>query len=94
MCLLTELCRSFAINCGACPIVRPCDIPILAQSNHRLDCEGHPWLALADGFILCVVGYVWRTVEQGIYPMTTVGTDRAAVVLLGVLLDDIAKFAY
>ena len=91
---LTKLSSPLAVNRGAGPVVRPRHIPVLAQRNHRLDREGHARLALADSLVLRVVWDVGRTVEQAVDAVATVCPDDAAVVLLGLLLDDVAELTY
>jgi hypothetical protein len=90
---LTELGRHLAINSGAGPVVGPSDISVLAQRNHGLNSKGQARLALANSLVLGVVRNVRRAVEKLANSMTTVGSDNTAVVLLGVLLDNVTEFA-
>lgn len=90
---LTKLSCQLAIDGGAGPVIRPGDISILAQSNHGLNSEGHPGLALSNSLVLGVVRDVGRAVEKLADSMATVSSDNAAVVLLGVLLNNVTEFS-
>lgn len=83
-----------AINGGAGPVVRPCDVPVLAQRDHRLDGECHARFAFTDGLVLGIMRHVGRAVEELVDAVATVRADDTAVLLLGVLLNDIAKLPY
>jgi len=89
----TELRSLLAVNRGARPVIRPCDVPVLAQRNHGLDCEGHARLALAHRLILGVVWNIGRAVEHLVDAVADISPDDAAVLGLGVGLDDVAKLA-
>lgn len=91
---LTKLGGSLAINGGAGPVVWPGDISVFSQGNHRFNGERHTGLAFADGLILGIMRHVRRAVEQFVDAVTTISTNDAAVLLLGVLLDDVAKLPY
>lgn len=90
---LTKLRGTLAINSGAGPVVWPSDVAILAQCNHRFDGKCHSWLAFTNSLVLGIVGDVGRTMEKRVDAMATVGADDAAVLLLGMLLNDISKLA-
>jgi hypothetical protein len=90
----TELSCPLAVNGSAGPVVRPSHVPVLAESDHGLNGESHAWFALSDSLVLGVVRHVGGTVEDAVDTMATVRPDHAAVLLLGMLLNHIAKIAY
>lgn len=90
---LTELGGPLAINGCAGPIVRPSDVSVLSEGNHGLDGEGHARFALANRLVLRVVRNVRRAVEELSNAMAAVGSNYTAVLLLGMLLDDVAKLS-
>lgn len=89
--VFTELRGALSINRRAGPVIWPSNVPVLAERDHGLDRECHPGLALADRLVLGVVRHVGGAVEQGVYAVAAVRSDDAAVLGLGVLLDDVAK---
>lgn len=90
---LTKLSSHLAINSSACPVIGPGDISVLSKSNHGLNSKSHTRLALADSLVLGVVRDVRRAVEKLANSVATVGSNNTAVVLLGVLLDNVAKLS-
>jgi hypothetical protein len=90
---LTKLSCQLSIDSGAGPVVRPSNISVLAQSNHGLNGEGHSGLALSNSLVLGVVRDVGRTMEKLADSVATVSSDNAAVVLLGMLLNNVTKFS-
>jgi len=90
---LTKLSCQLSIDSSAGPVVRPSNISVLAQSNHGLNGEGHPGLALSNSLVLGVVRDVGRTMEKLADSVATVSSDNAAVVLLGMLLNNVTKFS-
>lgn len=88
---LTKLSRQLAINSCAGPVVRPRNVSVLAQGNHGFNSKGHSRLAFADCLVLGVVWDIGRAVEQLADSVAAVGSDDTAVLLLGVLLDDVSK---
>lgn len=88
---LTKLSRQLSVNGCAGPVVRPRNVSVLAQRNHGLDSKGHSRLAFADCLVLGVVWDIGRAVEQLADSVAAVGSDDTAVLLLGVLLDDVSK---
>lgn len=91
--LLTKLSCQLAVNGRARPVVGPGNVSVLAQRNHGLNGECHAGLAFTDSLVFGVVGDVGRAVEELSDAMTTVSSDDAAVLLLGVLLDDVSKLS-
>ena len=87
----TELGRPLAVRRRASPVIRPRNIPIRAQRNHRLNRKGHPGLRLAGRLVLRVVRHVGRAVEERVDAVPAVRPDGAAAPGLGVLLDDVAE---
>ena len=63
------------------------------DTDHRLNGEAHARLRLSDRFVLGVVWHVGCTVEQLVDAVSAVCPDNAAILSLGVLLDDIPVFA-
>lgn len=87
----TELGRPLAVGGRAGPIIRPCNISIGPQRNHRLDGEGHARFRFARRLVLCIVRDVGCTVEERVDPMATVRPDGATAPGLRVLLNDVAE---
>lgn len=93
MCKRTKLSSALSVNSSTGPVIRPCDITVLAQSNHGLNRKGHARLAFANRLVLGVVRNVGRAVEKLVDTVTTVRANDTAVLGLGVLLDNITEFA-
>jgi hypothetical protein len=87
------LSRQLAVDGSAGPVVRPCNVSVLANRNHWLNRKGHSWLALANRFVLGVMRDVGGAMEQLSNTMTAISSDDAAVVFLGMLLDNVAKLS-
>jgi len=90
---LTELCAPLTIHSSAGPVVRPSHIAVLAQGDHRLDCKGHPSLALPYSLVLGIVRYVRRRMKGRVDAMADIGPDNTASLGLGVLLNHVAKLS-
>ena len=88
----TKLSSALSINSSTGPVIGPCDITVLAQSNHGLNRKGHARLAFANRLVLGVVRNVGRAVEKLVDTVTTVRANDTAVLGLGVLLDNITEF--
>lgn len=89
----TELGSSFTIDRRASPIIWPSDVPILPQRNHWLNGKCHTRLTLTNGLVLCIVRDIWGTVKKFVDAMAAVCSNDTAVLLLGMLFDDVAKLA-
>ena len=90
----TELSRPLPVGCCARPIVRPRNIAMLAQRDHRFDRERHARFALAHRLVLAVMRHVRGTMEQRVHPVPAVCPDHAAVPGLGMFLDGVSKIPY
>lgn len=88
---LTKLGRLLPVNSRAGPVIRPSNVAILAQRNHRLDSKGLSRLALANCLVLGVMRDVGRAVEDRVNAVTDVSPDDTGVLGLGVLLNRVAK---
>lgn len=91
--ILTKLGRPRSILRHAGPVVGPSLVLVRAQANHGLNGEAHARLRLADSLVLCVVGDVWRAVEQLIDAVSAVGLNDTATTALCMLLDCVAEIA-
>lgn len=89
----TKLGCSLSVNGCASPVIGPCNVPVLAQSNHRLNGKGHSNLALANRLILGIMRDVGRAVEELSDAMAAVRSNYAAVLLLCNLLDNVSKLS-
>lgn len=87
----TELSSELPVNGRTSPVIRPGNIAILPERNHGLDGERHAGLALADGFVLGIVGDIGRGVEDPVDAVADVCPNDAAPLGLCVLLYGIAK---
>ena len=63
------------------------------QRNHRLDGKRHPGLRHTDSFVLRVVRYIRRGVEDLVDAVAAVCFDHGSVLRLGVLFDHVARLA-
>lgn len=91
--LLTKLRGALAVNGRTRPVIGPRNVAVFSQRNHGLNRKRHADLALAGCLVLGVVWHVGRAVKQLADAVAAVRADDAAVLCLGVLLDDVAKLA-
>jgi len=83
-----ELSRALAVNSDTGPVVGPCSVLVGSKTDHGLDGKAHAGLGHTDSLVLCVVGNIGGTVEQGVDSVAAVCLDGAAASVLGVLCDD------
>lgn len=91
--MLTKLRRAHTIDRSAGPVVGPCNIAVLAESNHGLNGKGHTSLAFANRLVLGIMRNVGRAMEELVDTVTAVCSDDTALLLRSVLLDNVAKLA-
>ena len=87
----TELCGPPTVDCCACTIVRPGNVPVFSKSDHGLNSEGHTGFALADSLVLRVMGDAGRAVKQSVDTMSAVRSHHREPFGGRMLVNDIAQ---
>src|SRR3569833_60585 len=87
----TELSRSLPVSRRRRPPVRPGNVVVASQSDHRLDGERHARLHYPDRLVPSIMQNVWWAMEEPVDAVAAVRPDRAASTLLGPLLNQVAE---
>mmetsp|Transcript_8247 Transcript_8247/g.51351 ORF Transcript_8247/g.51351 Transcript_8247/m.51351 type:complete len:203 (+) Transcript_8247:1071-1679(+) len=89
--LVLELGAPLPILCDGSPTVRPGAIVPGPQVDHRLDCKNLALLHHPNGFVVRVVWYAWRAVEELSNAVSTVCFDYAAIVRVCMIGNDLPQ---
>lgn len=90
---LLELSRAFAVQTDRCPVVRPLGVSPVTGRNHWLNGESVAGFHDPDGFVVGVMRHVWRSVEEAVDAVTTIGSDHAETMRRDVALDHVSYLA-